>query len=165
MTRAEDHSPTSPPPNSPHAYRVVGRDPVGDWFLLILSTAIITLSFLMSIKGDTQVCFPGTTSPLPETCNFRRWSGLDCPGCGMTRAFISIARGDFAKAWNYNPASPFFYLLVACQIPFRAVQLWRIRGGGPPIFVSGWGYTPAFMLMALLLGQWIVRVIAPFLSS
>jgi len=152
-------------PSSPRSYQVVAKDPVGDWILLTLSVVVITLSFFMNVQGSTQVCFPGTRVPLPELCSFRRWTGVDCPGCGMTRAFISIAHGEFTKAWQYNPASFYFFVLVASQIPFRAAQLWRIRRGGEPLLTSGWGYAPAIAFMILLLGQWLLRVLAPFLDG
>lgn len=137
--------------------RVAPRDPIGDWVLLALSTLVVGLSFVMSTQGSTQVLFPGTNQPLPETCSFRRWTGRDCPGCGMTRAFISIAHGDFAAAWRFNPASLYFYPLVLSQLPFRTWQLWRYRRGLPPVFTSSWGFAPAILLMVVVLGQWFLR--------
>lgn len=40
---------------------------------------------------------------LPVVCPFRRLTGLPCPGCGGTHAFVAMAHGDFAAAWAYNP--------------------------------------------------------------
>ncbi len=37
-------------------------------------------------------------------CLFRNLTGFPCPGCGMTRALVSLARLDGAAAWAYNPA-------------------------------------------------------------
>ncbi|MDR3552125.1 MAG: DUF2752 domain-containing protein [Clostridia bacterium] len=36
-------------------------------------------------------------------CIFRSITGLDCPGCGMTRAFYCLLHLDFAQAFRYNP--------------------------------------------------------------
>ena len=36
-------------------------------------------------------------------CLIRYTTGLICPGCGMTRAWLSVLRLDFAKAMYYNP--------------------------------------------------------------
>jgi len=44
-------------------------------------------------------------------CPLYAVSGIPCPGCGMTRAFLSLLRLDFAAAWNWNPA---VYLLLVC---------------------------------------------------
>jgi hypothetical protein len=78
----------------------------------------------------------------------------------MTRAFISIAHGDFAAAWRFNPASLYFYPLVLSQLPFRTWQLWRYRRGLPPVFTSSWGFAPAILLMVVVLGQWFLRNLA-----
>ncbi len=36
------------------------------------------------------------------TCVFLKFIGIPCPGCGMTRAFISLINLDFIKAIKYN---------------------------------------------------------------
>ncbi len=36
-------------------------------------------------------------------CPFHSMTGLDCPGCGMTRALASLARCDFEGAAMYHP--------------------------------------------------------------
>ena len=42
-------------------------------------------------------------------------TGVSCPGCGITRACLSLCRLDFAKALYYNP-SIFFVLPAAVLI-------------------------------------------------
>lgn len=103
--------------------------------LLFLSMAavIILLSVLMRSQGDREVFLPGFSSALPDTCTSRRLLGVDCPGCGMTRAFISISHGQFVRAWNFNPASYAVYLFVAIQIPWHAIQIWRLWSNRKPI--------------------------------
>lgn len=36
-------------------------------------------------------------------CPIRNITGLPCPGCGMTRAFLAVARFDFARAFEFHP--------------------------------------------------------------
>ena len=38
-------------------------------------------------------------------CPLRRFTGIPCAGCGMTRAMCALARGDFGRAWAFHPAS------------------------------------------------------------
>lgn len=46
-------------------------------------------------------------------CIFQHFLGISCPGCGMTRAFISALRLDFKAAFAYHPmfwSMPILYL-------------------------------------------------------
>ena len=43
-------------------------------------------------------------------CPFRRYVGLDCIGCGASRAMDALFRLDFLEAFRYNP---FFLLALA----------------------------------------------------
>lgn len=35
-------------------------------------------------------------------CLFHKYTGLLCPGCGITRCIFSIMNGNLIKAYNYN---------------------------------------------------------------
>ncbi|MBC8330148.1 MAG: DUF2752 domain-containing protein [Planctomycetes bacterium] len=56
---------------------------------------------------------------LPELCPFARLGG-PCPGCGATRATLSLARGDWRAAWASQPAV-FLFLgaVLAPHLPVR----------------------------------------------
>lgn len=43
-------------------------------------------------------------------CVFHNVTGLPCPGCGMTRAFLAIGHGNVISAWKLNALSLPFYL-------------------------------------------------------
>lgn len=40
---------------------------------------------------------------LPTLCPFRICTGQACPGCGLSRSLLSLAKGDFALSWKYHP--------------------------------------------------------------
>jgi len=42
-------------------------------------------------------------SSVPPICLFRITTGFDCPGCGMTRAFVHLGHGDAAGAFDLHP--------------------------------------------------------------
>lgn len=46
------------------------------------------------------VRFTGLALP----CLFNAATGLLCPGCGITRFFLALAEGDFARAYSCNQA-------------------------------------------------------------
>ncbi len=127
------------------------------WTVLILSMVIILLSFLMSAPGEEQVYLPGTSVPLPGLCVTRSAMGIDCPGCGLTRCFISLAHGQFVRAWHFNPAGFLFYAVVVVQIPLRLVQILRIRSGRDVLKSPIFYWAIAAIAISLLL-QWAVKM-------
>lgn len=42
----------------------------------------------------------------PTLCMLRRVFALPCPGCGMTRAFAALARGEWGAALTFHPWAP-----------------------------------------------------------
>lgn len=65
-------------------------------------------------------------------CVFRWITGLQCPGCGVSRMCMSLLQGDFAAAWQYNPA-------VLCLLPFGAI----IAGNVAVRYVKNGQLTPS----------------------
>lgn len=39
-------------------------------------------------------------------------TGLPCPGCGLTRAFLYVITGEFARAWYMNPSIYLWIVLL-----------------------------------------------------
>ena len=125
--------------------------------MLTGSAIIILLSFLMKTNDSNQVFLPGVPVALPESCATKMYLGIDCPGCGMTRAFIRISAGQFKKAMQLNSASLVVYLFVAIQIPWHAMQLLRIGNGSGPVD-SLWTIVPALAVIVTLVVCWFGRV-------
>ncbi len=58
-------------------------------------------------------------------CLFHRVTGLDCPGCGITRMLVSVLEGDLRAAFRYNPAAFFLLPCVLLLIAYRAFKFVR----------------------------------------
>lgn len=127
------------------------------WTILGICVAVLTLSFLLSTVGSEGVEIAGLKWRLPGMCFMHDVVGFDCPGCGLTRSFISLAHGEWLRAWQFNPAGPLLFLLFAAQIPFRLIQLWRLRMGAEPLD-SPWLYLPLWGILAVMIVQWIARL-------
>ena len=150
------------------------RDPneakksVGDWsasaaitsfhgIMLVGALIVMLLSFLMTTNEFNQVFLPGIAMAMPESCVTKMYLGFDCPGCGMTRAFIKISDGRFVEAWQLNSASFVVYLFFAIQIPWHGMQLTRIAKG--KAVVDSWlTILPALAVIVTLVVCWIWRV-------
>ncbi len=60
--------------------------------------------------------------------------GIPCPGCGMTRAWLSLLRGDFSGAFHAHPlfwTLPFLVLLFlfAGRMPKKTVLILAVLTG------------------------------------
>jgi hypothetical protein len=55
-----------------------------------------------------------TSSAVP--CLFKTVTGIPCPSCGSTRTVLSLIKGDFHQATEYNPVG-FFLTLVLVISP------------------------------------------------
>lgn len=55
-------------------------------------------------------------------CVFRLLTHLQCPGCGITRACVSILRLDFKSALEYNPLSLTVVPLLALILLVREIR-------------------------------------------
>jgi hypothetical protein len=136
----------------------VRPDPLYHVVWLSLSVVVLMAAVLLSIRGSSEVIVPAIGYPLPELCMMKRTTGLVCPGCGLTRCFISLAHGDVASAWSYNPAGLWLFAIVGLQVPFRGYQLWRIRHGLPELVLTRLGLAVFLVFAVALLAQWTLRL-------
>ncbi|MDD3846302.1 MAG: DUF2752 domain-containing protein [Syntrophorhabdaceae bacterium] len=57
---------------------------------------------------------------LPVFCPFEALTGIPCPGCGMTRAMLSLIAGNPGDAAAYNPFCFFLlFVVIVSIIPAR----------------------------------------------
>ncbi|MBN1623217.1 MAG: DUF2752 domain-containing protein [Clostridia bacterium] len=54
-----------------------------------------------------------------DLCLFRRLTGLPCPSCGMTRAYISLFKGNIANAFFMHPLFPLVPVIMILLIVSR----------------------------------------------
>ena len=135
-----------------------------DWFdfgyqvlMLLVAVGILTMSILMRVQGENAVLLPGAVWPLPDSCMSRYWFGVDCPGCGLTRSFICMSQGEFARAAHFNFAGPLAYLFAVIQIPWRGWQLWRWKKFGEA-FYSPWLFAAPIVVLCVLIAQWLLKL-------
>jgi hypothetical protein len=66
------------------------------------------------------------SGPEFTVCALRRFAGLPCPGCGLTRAFLALSRGDLEAAIHFHPLAPLLAMeLCAAWLLFGAWALGR----------------------------------------
>lgn len=72
----------------------------------ILYTIMCIVTIPAVLLGIWYLWFAGERLPEGITvCVFQKALGLYCPGCGGTRAFRALFRGDILRALYYHPAA------------------------------------------------------------
>lgn len=105
-------------------------------------------SGLALLAGWIVYTFPPAASTWYPRCVFHALTGLDCPGCGGTRALHQLLHGHVAEAFALNPL---LFLLIPVAL-FAAPSL--MRGETPAFMGKPWfGWT----CVVVLTGFWIGR--------
>lgn len=128
------------------------------WQVLVLSVAIILLSFQLKILPAGRVALRILPDhPLPETCFSKVWFSTECPGCGLTRSFICLAQGRWADSFQLNRLGWILAIGILLQIPYRIAAL-STRRRLVSSRVIHWlgGLLMAALILNWLISQWPV---------
>jgi len=96
---------------------------------------------------------------LPK-CMFLQWTGLPCPGCGLTTSFSWLAHGQWQKAFEVHPLGPLLFLgfaLAAILAGFESI------GRRTPLSAlgRGKGLGWAYAAVTIYIGAWAFRWVLP----
>jgi len=81
-------------------------------------TAIFLFLIVVDMTGAAHV--EKLARAIPVFCPFKAITGVACPGCGMTRAMLSLIDGRPGDAVLYNPFCFFLlFILVLSLMPGR----------------------------------------------
>lgn len=79
-------------------------------------------------------------------CIFKKVTGLNCPGCGITRASLSLLDGNIYQAFRWN-----MLIFIIIPLYFIYTILQKIEK------LSKWGKTLEFSMLALAIIFFILR--------
>lgn len=87
-------------------------------------------------------------------CMMLRFTGLYCPGCGGTRAFISLLHGRFLDSLYYHPivlygAAVGLWYLISHTIEYASRDKYRIGMRYRDIYL--------YIAVSLILLNWIIK--------
>lgn len=96
---------------------------------------------------------PFSLKSLTYDCWVHKTSGIYCPGCGGTRAFFAILRGDFVLSFLYHPVVPYMGILYAVFM-LRGILHFLSKGRYPFMkFCLGYIYAA----IAITIVQFLVK--------
>ena len=149
----------SGPANKPVDHEVLRRNHHRN--MLILCTTVVILALTLQTRDDQRVEFawlPGV--PMPETCASRSIFDIDCPGCGLTRSFIAIARGSLSAAFQQNRTGWLLACGLLIQFPYRVWMLYHVRTRGLPEPVpERLKLAFVWILIVALIGNWLLKIL------
>jgi Protein of unknown function (DUF2752) len=121
--------------------------------MLLLSLVVIVAAFALEVLPDQRVALRGAQAAvLPPMCLTHELTGVDCPGCGLTRSFVHLAHGDWWESWHVHHLGWLLAAAVVLQVPYRVYCL-RAGRQALPAWVGTWfGY----VTIGLLLANWLV---------
>ena len=76
-------------------------------FALFMLTGVFLASLALTLP------YYETGEPYFTICGFKNFTGLPCPGCGLTHSFGALGKGDVTKAFGFNLLGPPLYLTFA----------------------------------------------------
>ncbi len=62
----------------------------------------LTIAALMGIPIALALVPLDLVSSGPTLCLYKRFTGADCMGCGMTRSMVSLFHLEFGAAYDFN---------------------------------------------------------------
>lgn len=119
---------------------------------LILTAIVLGLSVILANDAANDVRLAGWK--LPPMCPMKFVTGIDCPGCGLTRAFVAIGHGDLAESYHWHRVGLALYVVALYQLVYRPLMIWRglERPGGAVARVHAW---VGRALIAALVLNWL----------
>lgn len=102
-------------------------------------------------------CFFGTAVlELVPGCYFQSVTGLYCPGCGGTRAFFSLLRGDFVRSFMFHPAVLYVAVTYVVFMITKCICIHKEKWNKMIFHLEYFAYAG----IAVIVIQWLVKVIA-----
>ncbi len=74
------------------------------WLSTFFFAALLVASALLPLPHNHAI------AGMPSVCAWHHFTGLPCPGCGLTRSWVCMAHGQFADAFVWHPLGPILFL-------------------------------------------------------
>jgi hypothetical protein len=123
--------------------------------MLCFSVAVVLLSVLLETDGSQVNVKSLPSLSLPPLCASKALFNVECPGCGLTRSFVSLAHGRWNDSLTANRVGWFIAAALLLQIGYRLLAIALRRDHPLGIWVPRvFGWT----VIAALVGNWLLRV-------
>lgn len=107
-----------------------------------------SLAVLGAVGAWVVYTFPPTAYAFYPRCPFFLLTGMQCPGCGSTRALHQLLHGNIEAAFRFNPMLFVLMAVALCAVP--AI----VRGRRPQFLMQPWFAWGAFFVLT---SYWVIR--------
>lgn len=101
-----------------------------------------------------SLLFFGALILLFYRCPFKMITGIDCPGCGLTRAFCCILLCDFSAAVQYHPLSPLIFIELVYLLYYQFILRRKLNNKVIAVCI--------FINALLMLAVWLCKILLFF---
>ena len=105
-----------------------GRSVFHDWLEVALLSTVFVLGAVTApwnASGQANAPLDGWLHEHTGggLCIFKRVTGIECPGCGLSRGFVQIEHGNVVEAIKLNPLTPVIFLLLMARLAQRFIRV------------------------------------------
>ena len=127
---------------------ITGSPSFHHWMVLGACVGALCLAAVLTPAppGDTTVRIGGIA--VPPLCGFKATSGIPCPGCGLTRSWVSAAHGRFQESLAWHRMGWVLMLYAATQAVRHA---WWLAKPDHRQGVNRWGKRLDIALIPIIL--------------
>jgi hypothetical protein len=126
-----------------------------DVALLGGTIVLLAAGFLVDVNANGAIYLRGCPRfTFPVICPTRRFFGISCPACGVTRSVVYLLHGRPSDSFTVHRLGWLVLALIVLQIPYRAFCL-----TGRGWLFNFWTYGPEIVLasfLLLLVLNWLV---------
>ena len=127
--------------------------------ILIICSVILGGSLISTPPTDENPSMRIGGITLPGICMFHGLTGLPCPGCGLTRSFVTATHGDLTSSFSHHRLGLltlyYIFLQFVFNLVFIAIPSWR-KSLTRPMKILHRGIIVLAVLFAL---NWILTLI------
>lgn len=129
--------------------------------MFAVCTGLLVATFALGGLASTERGLRVGGARLPTLCVLRNTTGIPCPGCGLTRSWVDLARGDLRASLGHHRLGWLVMLYVTAQAArhgaWLAAPAWRERTER----LGWWLDRGLILLAAALLVAWAVTLARP----
>jgi hypothetical protein len=91
--------------------------------------AVLVAGLLVDINADGGLALRALPSvPFPVVCPLRRFFGIPCPTCGVTRSVVDLLQGRPSESFAAHRLGALVLAAILFQLPYRTRCLTGRRG-------------------------------------